>query len=292
MKRFCNLFRNHLFCLTLLSFLLAVGVSILFYFIIELNINENASYYTLSSIFQGLFSILALAGIFVIFRIEQLSKDEAKYETDFKDHLGKIKNKTIPDLSSIGVMGISTKYIMGWNEHNAILKHLDERNFIKYLEELNKLKRKFKDENTQFEEKLGELKRGIEENERTTSFLTVNSTSIEALDNSKQTMINSLKICHNHVLECEKKGKLIPKNREIKSKLLELFKIPFISGMILIAFTIFFLPMINSNSKLGIQIPGNFVIGFFVSLTIMVIFEIIILIYYSMWGNEAKSTLI
>ena len=174
MEKLCNLANSGYYLIITLILFLMLAVLISSF----INFNEYAYYYTLSSIFQGLFSILALAGIFVIFRIEQLSKDEAKYETDFKDHLGKIKNKTIPDLSSIGVMGISTKYIMGWNEHNAILKHLDERNFIKYLEELNKLKRKFKDENTQFEEKLGELKRGIEENERTTSFLTVNSTSI------------------------------------------------------------------------------------------------------------------
>lgn len=116
--------------------------------------------------------------------------------------------------------------------------------------------------------------------------------SVEQLEDYKKQVMDSLKYCDYQVKECEKKGILIHNNRAIKSKILELFKMPFISGMILIAFTIFFLPMLNSNSGFWLQVPGNFVISFLVSLTIMVILKIMLLIYYSMWSDEAKKTLI
>lgn len=126
-----------LFLITLIPFIV---IAILIAMILQFS--ENVYYYTLSSISQGLFSILALAGIFVIFRIEQLSKDEAKYETDFKEYLREIRNQTIPILSSIGFHQISIKHIMERNEHDTILRLLDERKFREYSEELNKLEQK------------------------------------------------------------------------------------------------------------------------------------------------------
>jgi hypothetical protein len=67
----------------------------------NLQFSKDAYYYTLSSVFQGLFSILALAGIFILFRIEQLNKDEDKYETDLKEHLREIKNQTSDEAKKI-----------------------------------------------------------------------------------------------------------------------------------------------------------------------------------------------
>lgn len=113
--------------------------------------------------------------------------------------------------------------------------------------------------------------------------------NIEGLREEKT---RALEICYIHVIECKKKGNLINYNRALKNKILEFFKYPFISGMILIAFTIFFLPMLSSNSGFWLQIPGNYVIGFLVSLTTMVILTIMLLIYYSIWSDEAKKTLI
>jgi hypothetical protein len=289
-QKLFNLANGGNFLITLILFIvIAILITI------SLQFSENAYYFTLSSIFQGLFSILALAGIFVFFRIEQLSKDEAKYETDFKDHLGSIKIQTIPDLSSIGGMFLSEKYIMEWNEHNAILKLLDERKYPEYSEELKNLERRLEQENNKFEEELRKLKLEIEKPEKKGEFplsSPISRIDIGDIENYRRQGIDALKICNNHVKECEKKGILVHNNRVIKSKILELFKMPFISGMILIAFTIFFLPMLNSNSGFWLQVPGNFVIGFLVSLTIMVIFKIMLLIYYSMWSDEAKKTLI
>ncbi len=70
---------------------------------------------------------------------------------------------------------------------------------------------------------------------------------------------------------------------------------PFTIGMILIAFAIFFLPMLKSNIGVCLGIPfqiPNLIIGLLVSLTIMVILTIMLVIYYSMWSDEAKRILI
>jgi len=273
-EKLCNLADKGNFLITPILFIV---IAILIAMILQFS--ENAYYFTLSSVFQGLFSILALAGIFVLFRIEQLSKDEAKYETDFKEYLRGIRIQTIPDLSSIGFMNLHpSKDIMEWNEHNAILSLLDERKFTEYSEELNKLKLEVEKKG-----KNGEFA-GL-----TSPLFHIN---IEDIENYRKEEIDALAICINHVKECEKKGFLIHNNRVIKSKLLELFKIPFISGMILIAFTIFLLPMLNSTPGFWLQVPSNFVISFLVSFTIMVLLKIMFLIYYSMWSDEAKKTLI
>lgn len=291
-EKHLNLANRGKFLITLIPFIVMA-----FLMSTSLQFSTDAYYYTLSSIFQGLFSILALAGIFVVFRIEQLSKDEDKYETEFKYHLREMKNQTIPDLSTVKSMIHFNKSIsiMEWKEHNTILKHLDERNYPEYLDELKTLKLKFADENKKYEECLRKLELEVEENGKTKGVY--NQTILRHLDNEdiegyRKEGIDALNICDNHVKECEKKGHLINKNRLIKSKLLDCFKIPFLLGMVLISFTIFLLPMLNSNSGFWFQVPGNFVIGFLISLTIMVIIQIMLLIYYSIWSDEAKKTLI
>lgn len=285
--------RTH-FLLTLILFIV-IGILIAMFH----QFSDDAYYFTLSSIFQGLFSILALAGIFVIFRIEQLSKDEAKYETDFKDHLGEIKNQKKLDLSSIGSMLPTPKYRMEWSEHDAILNLLDERKYSEYSEALINLKSRLEDENIKFEVGLNELKHEIEEKEKKgepTGLLFVSPLLVEDIEDYRTQEINSLKICENHIKECMKKGDRINYNRALKNKILEFFRYPFVLGMILIAFTIFFLPMLNSNSGSWFEFPfhiqSNLIIGLLVSLTIMVILTIMFVIYYSMLSNEAKTTMI
>lgn len=281
--------RTH-FLITLIIFIV-IGILIAMFH----QFSDDAYYFTLSSIFQGLFSILALAGIFVIFRIEQLSKDEAKYETDFKDHLREIKNQKTRELSSIGAMFPTPKYRMEWSEHDAILNLLDERKYSEYSEALINLEYRLEEENKKFEVGLSELKHEIEEKEKKPTELFV-SPLVEDIEDYRTQEINSLKICENHIKECMKKGDRINYNRALKNKILEFFRYPFVLGMILIAFTIFFLPMLNSNSGFWFEFPfhiqSNLIIGLLVSLTIMVILTIMFVIYYSMLSNEAKTTMI
>lgn len=259
----------------------------------------DAYFITLSSIFQGLFSILALAGIFVVFRIEQLSKDQDKYETDFKDYLIKIKNHETWDLSTIRSMYPIKKYSMDWNEHDAILNLLDERKHLEYSEALINLNNRLEKENREFEEELNELKLEIEENEKKGEppyLFGMSHLNKEDVDEYRKQENNSLKRCENYIKECKKKGDKINYHRSLKNKILNFFRYPFILGMILIALAIFLLPMLNSNSgsliEFPFHIPSNLIVGLLVSLTIMVIFTIMLVILYSMFGNEAKKTMI
>lgn len=151
-EKLFNLANRGNFLITLILFIVIAILIAIF-----LQFSENAYYFTLSSIFQGLFSILALAGIFVVFRIEQLSKDEAKYETDIKDYLRKIRMETIQESPGL-FQGLYKKEIMEWNEFDAILKLLDERKIEDYINELEKFKIKLKHENEILEEKISEIK--------------------------------------------------------------------------------------------------------------------------------------
>ncbi|MFZ3384309.1 MAG: hypothetical protein WA144_10335, partial [Candidatus Methanoperedens sp.] len=166
----------------------------------NLQFSKDAYYYTLSSVFQGLFSILALAGIFILFRIEQLNKDEDKYETDLKEHLREIKNQTIPDLSSIGMNHHPSKDIMEWNEHNEILSLLGQREFAKYSNKLDKLKNKFAEEDKEFEEKLNKLKLEIEKTGKDGVFtLPRFLINIDDIENYRKEKIDALENCTNLV---------------------------------------------------------------------------------------------
>ncbi|MFZ3383129.1 MAG: hypothetical protein WA144_04310, partial [Candidatus Methanoperedens sp.] len=99
---------------------------------------------------------------------------------------------------------------------------------------------------------------------------------------------------------CKKKGTRIKYIISVKIKTLNFFLYPFILGMILIVFTLFFLPMLNSNPEFGFfgfwfekpfRIQGSSIVGLLVSFTIMVILTIMLVIYYSMFSDEAKETL-
>ena len=265
MKRFCNLFRNHLFCLTLLSFLLAVGVSIFLYYIIELNINENASYYTLSSIFQGLFAILAFAGILVISKTDQLSRDNAKYDSDNKAFLDSLFHFS-SDMKSKTLF------------YSTPFEFMQLRDYFDILESLDKRRPDIKHKLENIMQKLDELKK-----------IALGGWNSENLSNDelKELIGNSERIIHL----IEEKQDLIHKNESFKHEIIKSFKLPFINGMLLIILAIYFLPLINSNSNLGFDIPITIIIGTSVILTIIVVLEIMCVIYYTFWSEIAKRTL-
>ena len=256
MKRFCNLFRNHLFCLTLLSFLLAVGVSIFLYYIIELNINENASYYTLSSIFQGLFAILAFAGILVISKTDQLSRDNAKYDSDNKAFLDSLFHLS-SDMKSV----------------NPSFEFLQLRDYFDILESLDKRKTDIKLKLEKIMQKLDKLDKS--------QFSKLSKNEVLELKGNSERIIHLI----------EEKQDLIHKNESFKHEIIKSFKLPFINGMLLIILAIYFLPLINSNSNLGFDIPITIIIGTSVILTIIVVLEIMCVIYYTFWSEIAKRTL-
>ena len=256
MKRFCNLFRNHLFHLTLLSFFLAIVVS----FIIELNINENASYYTLSSIFQGLFAILAFAGILVISKTDQLSRDNAKYDSDNKAFLDRLFRLS-SELKS-----------------KTTFEFMQLRDYFDILESLDKRRDDIKPKLDNIRLKLYEI-----ENQVLNGRLDEKISKYEFL----KLMGNSKRIIHL----IKEKQDLIHKNDSFKHELIENFKLPFIHGMLLIILAIYFLPLINSNSNLGFHIPITIIIGTSVIFTIIIVLEIMCLIYCTFLSENAKSTL-
>ena len=190
---------------------------------IGLTFSSDAYYYTLSSIFQGLFSILALAGIFIIFKIEQLSKDIAQYDRD-------IRNELLPKLYA------SSK--MGYEIREGISLDLDQRNMRDYENKLKVLE-------------------------------------IEIKNNGGVGDINRYDLCIE-------KGRRIRRNIELRSEILECFKLPFIKGMLLLMFVLYFLPKPNSNSSIFLlNIPMEIIIGASVIFTIMVLLEISYIIYHS-----------
>lgn len=261
MKRLCNFYRCSFITNFLLSFIFAIIVSILLYYIIKLNLDYNASYYTLSSIFQGLFSILALAGFFIIFKVEQLSRDNAKYDNDIEKFLN-----TLRELSSKLGSIFEKEEVMQLEVFNNIRTHIDTRKGIdKEVEGLNKNITRL-----EFVINGGFKKEGF--------------TKDEIL-----TLISDFKYNMSRI---EQKYKLIIVNElEFKPKLVECFKLPFIKGMLLIILAIYFLPLLQSESNLFFHIPLTIIIETSVILTITVVLEIICLIYYSMWSKMAKSTL-
>ena len=211
------------------SFTIALIASVILNFI-GITFSEYSYYYTLSSIFQGLFSIMALAGIFVIFKTEQLSKDIVKYDNDIRDRL------------------LLLRRFMGDDLYNLLKNHLEFREVEKFKNAFQELKEK-----------------------------------MESADNKDLLSAKEL---------CEHKIDLIGKNREFISEILTLFKLPFLVGMFVIIFSIYFLPMLNSTSSdFPFQIPIYFIVGIAVFLTIIVIVEIACVIYFTFWSEIAKKTL-
>lgn len=194
---------------------------------IGLTFSGDAYYYTLSSIFQGLFSILALAGIFIIFKIEQLSKDIAQYDRD-------IRNELLPKLYGSAKIG----YEIGYEIREGLSLDLDQRNMRDYENKLKVLE-------------------------------------IEIKKNGGVGDINRYDLCIE-------KGRRIRRNIELRSEILECFKLPFIKGMLLLMFVLYFLPKPNSNSSIFLlNIPMEIIIGASVIFTIMVLLEIAYIIYRS-----------
>lgn len=209
---------------------------------------------------------MALSGIFIIFRIEQLSRDEAKYYEDILWFL-----RLLPDYCRKLKEGILRKEeILSLDEYTNILNFLDKRDIVKYKETLENITSKFV-----------EIRNKI------------NGYNYEDFREEKLSILTFLEFYFKY---CAEKGDLINYNRTLKNKILDFFKLPFILGVILIVLTIFFLPMLKSNTgfwfEIPFQLPSNLIIGTLVSLTIMVILSIMLVIYYSMWSDEAKRTLI
>ncbi len=117
---------------------------------IFLHFSENVYYNTLSSIFQGLFSILALSGIFIIFRIDQLSRDEAKYEEYIMWFLRKL-----PSYSEC------LNEIVKDDEYKKITDSLEGRNIDQYKEILEEIKSRFGDNRGKYEKEENRKKLSI-----------------------------------------------------------------------------------------------------------------------------------
>ncbi len=263
LKKICNLFYKHCYCVILVSFFIAVSMSIILFSILKLDIDLYASYYTLSSIFQGLFSILALAGIFIIFKIDQLSKDNEKYDNDIENRLNKLYDialkirslKNIPEY-----IFERLEYFLNIFEYSdkrySLAQYLERHNILQDLENINEI--------------------------MLDGYKTKNFSNEEFLK-----LIGHSKPIIHRIIE---KQNLIDKNDLLKRELIELFKLPFISGMLLIALSIYFLALINYSPNL-FHIPLSIIIMTAVISTIIVVFEIFYLIYYTMWSASAKNSL-
>ncbi len=257
-KKICNLFCKHCYCVLSISFFVAIIISIILFSILKLDINVDASYYTLSSIFQGLFAILSLAGIFVIFKTDQLSRDNAKYDNDIEAFLKRLFDLS-KDLES------SFKF-MQLGDYLDILEYSDKRYNIKQEFERRNIKQKLEDNE--------KIALGGYKNEKLSK-----DELLELLGNSK------------HIIRrIEEKQNLILNNEPFKHQIIELFKLPFMSGMLLIILSIYFLSLINYTPNL-FHIPLSIIIVTSVIYTIIVVLEIVYLIYYTMWSQPAKRSL-
>ena len=219
-------FRCRLIILYIVILIIAGIIAGIILYKIGLTFSSEAYFNTLSSVFQGLFSILALAGVFIIFRIEQLQRDKAKYENDIEKRFEKLRKGSCKE-----------------DIYDNALNKLDVLN-MEFFEIVNSLERK------------------------------------ATRDVDKEIL-----------KQCINKGELAFMNDCLIKELQAGFKLPFLTGMLLITFTLYFLPMLNSNSRFWFHIPANIIIGECVIFTIIVVLEIMCIIYYSMWSALAKRTL-
>lgn len=258
-KKICDLFSKYCYCIIVISFFIAVIISIILFSILKLNINVDASYYTLSSIFQGLFAILSLAGIFVIFKTDQLSRDNAKYD-NIEAFL-----KRLFDLSS-DMKSKTTFKFMQLGDYLDILEYSDKRR--------GNIEHELKRKNIIQElEKIKIIESGGYENDK------LKKDEFGELIGNSEHIIRRIK----------EKQNLLLNNEQLKHDLIERFKLPFISGMLLIILSIYFLSLINYTPNL-FHIPLSIIIVTSVIYTIIVVLEIFYLIYYSMWSEPAKKS--
>lgn len=233
----------------ILSFVLSILISFLWFK--DLRIDNNLYYSVLSSIFQGIFSILALAGLFIIFKTEQLSNDISKYTNYINDDLSKLSKSKL-------------NYING-----SLLKQ-DKDDKILAIQELLSKDKKGTEEN--LKKKNDELEYRIEEH------LNQIPKTEENLAEMKQFML-----IFNHYLT---NVTLRSKSKSLKSDLIKFFKLPLIHGMLMIILAIYFLPLIDWKSNLSWHTPITIIIGTAIILTIIVVLEIFYLINKAMWGEE------
>lgn len=255
LERFCNLLNELPYKYTIgICFFLSILISIFLNYI-GLTISENAYYYTLSSIFQGLFSILALAGVFIIFKIEQLTRDIAEYDEHIQNYLQELEEYSDANL----------KFLPAEHYYN-ISSCLDEKKMDEYKQALYSLSEYFNKNVSSLIKKM-------------------------AIGEEKDKKLLVFKYCEEIVKKLMWKGELIEINISLIFEITKRFKLPFMTGMPLIIFAIYFLPLLNSNSKFWFPIPITFIIGIAVTLTILVVLEIMCLILYSIWSKSAESTL-
>ncbi len=215
-----KLIYKHTIGIICISFVFAISISI-FLDYIGLTFSENAYYYTLSSISQGLFAILALGGIFVIYRIQEISANN----------------------------------------------NIKEKHIVESLQQLEKaLGRNFEGENKRNLLDSLEDKRDIKQfNDIVIKFVGNDYKKVELLADYINTKADG-----------------IPINIQFRDSIWNFFKIPLITGILTVIFSIDFLPMLNSGSKFLFHIPITFIIGISVVLTIIVVLEIMCVIWYSL----------
>lgn len=203
-----------------ISFVFPISISIFFDYI-GLTFSENAYYYTLSSISQGLFAILALGGIFVIYKIQEISTNNNIKEKHIVESLPQLED-------ALG------RNFEGENKKN-LLDSLEDKRDIKQFKDI----------------------------------------VIKFVGNDYQ----RVELLVDYI---NMKADGIPINIQFRDSIWYFFKIPLITGILTVIFSIYFLPMLNSSSKFLFHIPITLIIGISVVLTIIVVLEMMYVILYSL----------
>jgi hypothetical protein len=210
----------------------------------QIILDEKAYYYTLSSIFQGLFAILALAGIFIVFLCQRFDKFIDKFDRDIREDLHKLDEWGKERRSQEGIP--DKELYLEPNELQEILYYLDLREMEKYFKMLEKVKTKISDN----------LDRYRQENDA--------------------------------YGRCRHRGFLIYHYKTWRDCVLTLLRRPMYQGIIVILFSIIFLPLLNSSSPFNPKIPMELIIGILVTGTIFVILDITYLIRLTLWKGPPR----
>lgn len=121
-------------------FLILGGIIGFLFFMFQIRLDEGAYYYTLSSIFQGLFAILALAGIFIVFQSRRWDEFIDKFDRDIREDINNFiqwgNERRVREKIPNEVLYLEPK------EPQKILNHLDLREMEGYFEILQKIKTK------------------------------------------------------------------------------------------------------------------------------------------------------
>ncbi|NJD52947.1 MAG: hypothetical protein FIB07_08785 [Candidatus Methanoperedens sp.] len=247
-KRGFKTFYDHPYETIILSFVISIVFKKFFN---NLSIDNNLYYLILSSIFQGMFSILALAGLFIIFKTEQLSNDISKSYDIINHDASHLYNFKLRNLCGS---------IFTQKDFLAIRELLSNRDKKETEENLNKITDKIKNEIKIFEQEKGSEKYCLE----------IRQYKLVLDDYSKNITL---------IFKCE----------SLKSDLIKFFKLPLFHGMLIIILAVYFLPLIDWKSNLSFHIPITIIIGTSVFHTIIVVLEILYLINMAMWGKIENS---